>query len=195
MQKSGRKHTRHQHTHATNRTSIASSRIGFIQKYEAGPEISVAVGTQDKISDENTHGKKQENKTVHLEETSNNKAWDNQLKGSVNRTIYRRHRIRNRKSADEQLFTHFQGTLEIAFSPALETDAHLKESTTFHAIRIIHLAKTKQTQKGKEERRLRKGKMAHPSTPTPRLIKLWKDSFETPLRQLLIYLWKPPATG
>jgi hypothetical protein len=32
--------------------------------------------------------------------------------------------------------------------------------------------------------------MAHPSTPTPRLIKLWKDSFETPLRPILIYLWK-----
>jgi hypothetical protein len=139
---------------------------------------------------QNTHGKKQENKTVHLEETRNNKAWDNQLKGWVNRRIYRRHGIQNRKSADEQLSTHFRGTLETAFSPTLDTDAHLKESTTFHAIWIIHLAKTKQTQKGKEERRLQKGKMAHPSTPTPRLIKLWKDSFETPLRKLLIYLWK-----
>jgi hypothetical protein len=50
--KSGRKHTRHQHAHATNRTSLASSGISFIQKYEAGPEISVAVGTQDKTSDD-----------------------------------------------------------------------------------------------------------------------------------------------
>jgi hypothetical protein len=32
--------------------------------------------------------------------------------------------------------------------------------------------------------------MAHPSTPTPRLNKLWKDSFETPIRQILMYLWK-----
>jgi hypothetical protein len=32
--------------------------------------------------------------------------------------------------------------------------------------------------------------MVHPSTPTPRLNKLWKDSFETPLRQILMYLWK-----
>jgi hypothetical protein len=32
--------------------------------------------------------------------------------------------------------------------------------------------------------------MAHPSTPSPRLNKLWKDSFETPLRQILMYLWK-----
>jgi hypothetical protein len=32
--------------------------------------------------------------------------------------------------------------------------------------------------------------MVHPSTPTPRLNKLWKDSFETPHRQILMYLWK-----
>jgi hypothetical protein len=32
--------------------------------------------------------------------------------------------------------------------------------------------------------------MVHPSTPTPRLNMLWKDSFETPLRQVLMYLWK-----
>jgi hypothetical protein len=191
--KSGQKHTRHQHTHATNRTSLASSGIGFIQKYEAGPEILVAVGTQDKTSDDNTHGKKQEREKVHLEETRNNKAWDNELKGWVTRTIYGRHGIRNRKSADEQLFTHFRGKLETTFSPALDRDTHLKKSTNFHAIGIIYLSKTKQTQKGEQERRLRKGKMAHPSTPTPRLIKLWKDSFETPLRQILIYLWKAPC--
>jgi hypothetical protein len=32
--------------------------------------------------------------------------------------------------------------------------------------------------------------MVHPSTPIPRLNMLWKDSFETPLRQVLMYLWK-----
>jgi hypothetical protein len=32
--------------------------------------------------------------------------------------------------------------------------------------------------------------MVHPSTPTPRLNIMWKDSFETPLRQVLMYLWK-----
>jgi hypothetical protein len=32
--------------------------------------------------------------------------------------------------------------------------------------------------------------MVHPSTPTPGLNILWKDSFETPLRQVLMYLWK-----
>jgi hypothetical protein len=32
--------------------------------------------------------------------------------------------------------------------------------------------------------------MVHPCRPTPRLNMLWKDSFETPLRQVLMYLWK-----
>jgi hypothetical protein len=123
----------------------------------------------------------------------------------VTRTRNGRHGIRNRKSADEQLITHFLGTLETAFSPASDTDAHLKESTNIHFIGKIYLCKTKQDsntrpsrkgqgtqqmQKGEEERRLQKGKMVHPSTPTPRLNKLWKDSFETPLRQILMYLWK-----
>jgi hypothetical protein len=140
-----------------------------------------------------------------LEKTRNNTAWDNQRKGLVTRTINGRHGIRNRKSADEQLITHFLGTLETAFSPALDTDAHLKEPTNSHLIGRINLSKTEQdsntrpsrkgrgtqqTQKGEEERRFRKGKMVKPSTPTPRLNKLWKYSFETPLRQLLMYLWK-----
>jgi hypothetical protein len=42
----------------TNRTSLDSSGIGCIQKYKAGPEILVAVGPQDKTSDDNIHGKK-----------------------------------------------------------------------------------------------------------------------------------------
>jgi hypothetical protein len=104
-----------------NRTSLDSSGISFIQKYKAGPEISVAVGPQDKTSDDNTHGKKQERDKVHFEETRNNTAWDNQ-KGLVTRTRNGRHGIRNRKSADEQLITHFLGTLETAFSPASDTD-------------------------------------------------------------------------
>jgi hypothetical protein len=54
--------------HATNRTSLDSSEIGFIKKYKAGPEISVADDPQDKTSDDNTHGKKQESGKVHLEE-------------------------------------------------------------------------------------------------------------------------------
>jgi hypothetical protein len=123
----------------------------------------------------------------------------------VTRTRNGRHEIRNRKSANEQLITHFLWTLETAFSPASDTDAHLKESTNIHLIGKVNLCKTKQdlntrprrngqgtqqTQKGEEERRLRKGKMVHQSTPNPRLNKLWKDSFETPLRQVLMYLWK-----
>jgi hypothetical protein len=195
--KSRRKPTRQQHTHATNRTSIDSSGIGFIPKYEAGP--------QDKTSDDNTHGKKRESGKVHLEETRNNTAWNNQLKGFVTRTRYRRHGIRNRKSADKQLITHFLWTRETAFSTASDRDAHLKESTSIFVIRKVKSCKTKQdsntrprkngqgtqqTQKGEEERRLQKGKMVHPSTPTPRLNRLRKDSFETPLRQVLMYVWK-----
>jgi hypothetical protein len=126
-----------------NRTSLDSSGISFIQKYKAGPEISVAVGPQDKISDDNTHGKKQEREKVHFEETRNNTAWDNQ-KGLVTRTRNGRHGIRNRKSADEQLITHFLGTLETAFSPASDTDAHLMESTNINFIGKINLSKTKQ---------------------------------------------------
>jgi hypothetical protein len=164
-QKSGQKHTRHQHAHATNRTSLASSGIGFIQKYQAVPEISIAVGPQDKTSDDNTHGKKQEREKIHLEETINNTAWDNQLNGWVTRTRNGRHGIRNRKSDDEQLFTRFLGTLETAFSPALDTDAHRKESTNFHSIGKIDLSKTKQdsytrhkTGKDKERNKCRREK-------------------------------------
>jgi hypothetical protein len=149
--------------------------------------------------------KKQESGKVHLEETRNNTAWDNQLKGFVTRTRYGRHGIRNRKSADKQLITHSLWTLETAFSPASDTDAHLKESTSIFLIGKVKSCKTKQdsntrprengqgtqrTPKGEEERRRQKGKMVHPSTPTSRLNRLWKESFETPLRQVLMYLWK-----
>jgi hypothetical protein len=164
---SRQKHTRDQQGHATNRKSLDSRGIGFIQKYEARLEISVGVGPQDKTSYDNTHSKKQEREKVHLEETRNNTSWDNQLKGLVTRTINGRHGIRNRKSADEQLITHFLGTLETAFSPASDTDAHLKESTNIHFIVNIYISKIKQdsntrqaakdedrkqTQKGEEER-------------------------------------------
>jgi hypothetical protein len=84
--KNRQKSTRHQHAHATNRTSLDSSGIGFIQEYKAGPEILVADGPQDKTWDDNTHGKKQESGKVHLEETRNNTAWVNQLKGFVRRS-------------------------------------------------------------------------------------------------------------
>jgi hypothetical protein len=79
-----------------------------------------------------------------LEETRNNTAWDNQLEGLVTRTRNGRHGIRNRKSADEQLITHFLWTRDTAFSPASDTDAHLKESTNIHLIGKVNLCKTKQ---------------------------------------------------
>jgi hypothetical protein len=112
----------------------------------------------------------------------------------LTRTRYGRHGIRNRKSADKQLITHFLWTLETTFGP---------ESTGIFLIGKVKSCKTKQdsnirprkngqgtqqTQKGEEERRRQKGKMVHPSTPTPRLNRLWKGSFETPLRQVLMYL-------
>jgi hypothetical protein len=49
---SRQKPTRHQRAHATNRTSLDSSGIGVIQKYEAGKEILVADGPQDNTSDD-----------------------------------------------------------------------------------------------------------------------------------------------
>jgi hypothetical protein len=57
----------------------------------------VAIGPQDKTSDDNTHGKKQEREQVHLEETRINTPWNNQLKGLVTRTRNEKHGIRNRK--------------------------------------------------------------------------------------------------
>jgi hypothetical protein len=143
-QESRRKSTRHQRMHATNRTSIDSSGISFIQEFEAGPEISVADGPQDKTSDDSTHGKKQESGEVHLEETRNNTAWDNQLKGCLTRTRYRRLEIRNLKSADEQLITDFLWTLETAFDPASDTNAHLKKCKIIFVIGKVISCKTKQ---------------------------------------------------
>jgi hypothetical protein len=167
----------------------------------------VADSPQDKTSDDNTHGKKQESGEVHLEETRYHTALVNQLKGCVTGTRNRRHEQRNRKSTEKQLITHFLWTLEAAFDPASDTDAHLDKSTIIFGIRKGKSCKTKQdsntrprqnkqgqetqqTQRGGEERRRQKGKMVHPSMPTPRLNMLWKDSFETPLRQVLMYLWK-----
>jgi hypothetical protein len=124
----------------------------------------VAVGPQDKTSDEDTHGKKQEREKVHLEETRNNTAWDNQLKGLVTRRINGRHEIRNRKSADEQLITHFLGAMETAFSPASDTDAHLKESTNIHLIGELTFPKPNrirtqdQAEKDKEHNKRRREK-------------------------------------
>jgi hypothetical protein len=121
-----------------------------------------------------------------LEETRNHTAWDNQLKGCVTETRNRRHGKRNRKSTEKQLITHFLWTLEAAFNPASYTDAHLDKSTIIFVIGKLKSCKTKQdlntrprqneqgqgtqqSQKGGEERRLQKGKMVLPSTPTPRL--------------------------
>jgi hypothetical protein len=163
----------------------------------------VAYVPQDNTWDDNAHGKKQESGEVHLEETRNHTAWDNHVKGCVTEMRKRR----NRKSTEKQLITYFLWTLEAPFDPASDTDAHLDKSTIIFAIGKLQSCKTKQdlnirprqneqgqgtqqSQKGGEVRRLQKGKMVHPSTPTPRLNMLWKDSFETHLRQVLMYLWK-----
>jgi hypothetical protein len=103
----------------------------------------VADGPQDKTSGDNTQGKKQESGKVHLEETRNKTAWDNQLKGFMNRTRYGRHGIRDRKSAEEQLITQFRWTLETAFSQASDTDAHLKESTSIFLVGKVKFCKTR----------------------------------------------------
>jgi hypothetical protein len=100
----------------------------------------VADGPQD----DNTHGKKHESEEVHLEETRNHTAWDNQLKGCVTEMRNRRHGKRNRKSTEKQLITHFLWTLEAAFDPALDTDAHLDKSTIIFVIGKLQCCKTKQ---------------------------------------------------
>jgi hypothetical protein len=81
--KSRQKPTRHQRTHATYRTSTNISGIGFIQEYEAEPEILVAAVTQQNTSDDNANGKKGEMGKVGLEEIGNGTAWNNQQEGLV----------------------------------------------------------------------------------------------------------------
>jgi hypothetical protein len=134
-------------------------------------EISVADVPQDNTSDDNAHDKRQESGEVHLEETRNHTAWDNQLKGCVTETRKRRHEIRNRKSTEKQLITYFLWTLEAPFDLASDTDAHLDRSTIIFAFILLQFCKTKQdsntrqrlyeqgqgtqqSQKGEEERRL-----------------------------------------
>ena len=69
-----------------------------------------------------------------MEETRNNTAWDNQLKGCVTRTRKSIIGNRKRKATGKQLITDFRSTLEAPVNPALDTDAHLKESTNIHII-------------------------------------------------------------
>jgi hypothetical protein len=69
---SRRKPTGHQRTHAAYGTSTDISGIGFIQEYEAGPEILGAAVTQENTSDDNANGKKQARVEVCLEETRKN---------------------------------------------------------------------------------------------------------------------------
>jgi hypothetical protein len=139
--------------HATNRTSLDSSGIGFIQKYKAGPEISVADGPQDKTSDDDTHGKNQESGDVHLEETRNNTAWDNQLEGCVTMTRKRIIGNRKRKATGKQLITYFLSTLEAPFNPASDTDAHLNRSTIILTIKKLQTWKPKQDSDKRPRRR------------------------------------------
>jgi hypothetical protein len=79
-----------------------------------------------------------------LEETRNHTAWDNHLKGCVSETRNRRHGKGNRKSTEKQLITHFLWTLEAAFDPASDTDAHLDKSTIIFVIGKLQSCKTKQ---------------------------------------------------
>jgi hypothetical protein len=118
--------------------------MGFIQKYKAGPEILVADGPQDKTSNDNTHGKKQERGKVDVEETRNNTAWDNQLKGCETMTRKRIIGNRKRKSTGKQLITYFLSTLEAPFNPASDTDAHLDISTIIFTIGKLQSCKPKQ---------------------------------------------------
>jgi hypothetical protein len=128
-QESRQKPTRHQRTHATNRTSLDNSNIGVIKKYEARQEIPVADGPQDNSSDDNTYGREQVRGEAHFEETRNNTAWDNQLKGCVTMATWRISGNRKRKTTGKQLITYFRSTLEAPGNPESDTDAHLDKST------------------------------------------------------------------
>jgi hypothetical protein len=148
--------------HATNRTSLDSSNNGVIQKYKARQEILVADGPQDNTSDDNTYGKEQERGEVHFEETRNNTAWDNQLKGCVTMARRRRSGNRKRKTTGRQLSTYFRSTLEAPGNPELDKEAHLDKSTIILRRKKLQTCKPKQDsdtrprtrkQKRKDQRR------------------------------------------
>jgi hypothetical protein len=146
---SRQKPTRHQRTHATNRTSLDRSNIGVIQKYEARQEIPVADGPKDNTSDDNTHGKEQERGEGHFEESRNKTAWDNQLKGCVTMATRRISGNRKRKNTGKQLITYFRSTLEAPGNPESDMDAHLDKSTIFFTNKKLQ-EKTKE-EMGKED--------------------------------------------
>jgi hypothetical protein len=130
--------------HATNRTSLDSSNNGVIQKYKARQEILVADGPQDNTSDDNTYGKEQERGEVHFEETRNNTAWDNQLKGCVTRATRRISGNRKQKTTGRQLITYFRPTLEAPGNPESDKDAHLDKSTIIFTSKKLQTCKPRQ---------------------------------------------------
>jgi hypothetical protein len=146
---SRQKPARHQRMHATNRRSLDSSNIGVIQKYEARQEILVADGPQENTSDDNTYGKEQEGGEVHVEETRNNTAWDNQLKGCMTIATRRIRGNRKRKTTGKQLITYFWSTLVAPGNQELDTDAHLDKYTIIFTIKKLQ-DKTKE-EVGKED--------------------------------------------
>jgi hypothetical protein len=87
-----------------------------------------------------------------LEETRNNTAWNNQLKGLVTRTRNGRHVIRNRKSADEQLITHFLDTLETAFSIGHGRTSKQTHQYPLHRENLSFQNQTGFKHKGKQKR-------------------------------------------
>jgi hypothetical protein len=66
---------------------------------------------------------------VHVEETRNNTARDNQLKSCVTMTTRRIRGNRKWKTTGKQLITYFPSTLEAPGNPESDTDAHLDKST------------------------------------------------------------------
>jgi hypothetical protein len=65
----------------------------------------------------------------HFEDSRNNTAWDNQLKGCVTIATIRISGNRKRKNTGKQLITYFRSTLEAPGNTESDTDAHLDKST------------------------------------------------------------------
>jgi hypothetical protein len=91
-----------------------------------------------------------------LEETRNNTAWDNQLKGCMIMMTRRIIGNRKRKATGKQLITYFGSTLEAPFIPAPDTDAHLDRSAIIFTIKKLQTCKPKQDSNTRPRQRQQK---------------------------------------
>jgi hypothetical protein len=95
---------------------------------------------------------------VQFEETRNNTAWDNHLKGCVTMTTKKIRGNRKQKTTGNQLITYFRLTLEAPGNPESDTDAHLDKSTIIFTSKKLQTCKPKQDSDTRPRRRQQKGK-------------------------------------